>query len=126
MLYNILLVGLGSAFGGVLRYLISLALLNCSTFPLSTLMVNVLGSFLIGFSSGCISYNVKINMDLVLLFNIGFLGGFTTFSSYVKETILLYESSGIMISLFNVFINNVGGLLMALIGFYIAMGIFNK
>lgn len=126
MLYNILLVGLGSAFGGVLRYLISLALLNCNTFPLSTLMVNILGSFLIGFSSGYISYNAKINMDLVLLFNIGFLGGFTTFSSYVKETILLYESSGIVMSLFNVFVNNVGGFLMALIGFYIATGIFNK
>lgn len=84
---------LGSALGGLLRYLgvsVTKSWFNTS-FPLGTLFVNLLGCFLIGCLWG-ISEKMKFSSELRLFIFTGFLGGFTTFSAFSNETFLLVQN----------------------------------
>ena len=91
MIRNILIVGIGSFLGGVLRYLISIVMKNyCSHgFPWATLMVNLLGCLLIGLLFGLFSRYSSINNVWCLLFTTGLCGGFTTFSTFANEGLQL-------------------------------------
>ena len=89
---NFVLVAVGSALGGVLRYLVSLGLAAQRGFPWATLSVNVAGSFLIGVLSGLIARHCGGNGEGIRLFAVvGFCGGFTTFSTFSSETFRLLE-----------------------------------
>lgn len=88
MFKGFILVGLGSFFGGGLRYLIArwtepLAWLG---FSVGTLCVNVVGCFLIGFLSGLAWEEHYISQNTKLLTTTGFCGGFTTFSTFISES----------------------------------------
>lgn len=91
MIRNILIVGIGSFLGGVLRYLISIVMKNyCSHgFPWATLMVNLLGCLLIGLLFGLFNRYSSINNVWCLLFTTGLCGGFTTFSTFANEGLQL-------------------------------------
>jgi CrcB protein len=91
MIRNILIVGIGSFLGGVLRYLISIVMKNyCSLgFPWATLMVNLLGCLLIGLLFGLFNRYSSINNVWCLLFTTGLCGGFTTFSTFANEGLQL-------------------------------------
>ena len=91
MIRNILIVGIGSFLGGVLRYLISIVMKNyCSQgFPWATLMVNLLGCLLIGLLFGLFNRYSSINNVWCLLFTTGLCGGFTTFSTFANESLQL-------------------------------------
>ena len=86
----ILAVGIGSCIGGILRYLLSQFIQTkfLSTFPFGTLSVNLIGCFLIGLIFG-FSERSYISVEWRLFLVPGFLGGFTTFSSFSNETIAL-------------------------------------
>ncbi|MDR0828889.1 MAG: fluoride efflux transporter CrcB [Prevotellaceae bacterium] len=88
----ILLIGTGSFFGGICRYLISLAMQGKGLFPYGTLIVNILGCFLIGL---VFSLAAKLNFsnETKLFLTTGFLGGFTTFSAFSNETFLLLKNA---------------------------------
>ena len=89
---NFVLVAVGSALGGVLRYIVSLGLAAQKGFPWATLSVNVIGSFLIGLISGLLARHFGGNGESVRLFAVvGFCGGFTTFSAFSNETFRLIE-----------------------------------
>lgn len=85
---GLLCVGLGGALGAMLRYGISL-LPYKGTFPLLTLVTNVLGALIIGYIAGMA---VRKNMpaDLVLFLKTGVCGGFTTFSTFSLEAYTLF------------------------------------
>ena len=96
---NILLVGIGGFIGSVLRYLIGLTVSSINFFPLATFIVNIIGSFLIGLIS---AYLIKFtNKDIIflnlsseqlnLLFIVGILGGFTTYSAFSNELVSLLK-----------------------------------
>lgn len=91
MLKNLLIVGIGSFLGGVLRYLISLLMKNCcgQGFPWATLLVNLLGCFLIGLVFGLFGKYNNINNLWCLLLTTGLCGGFTTFSTFANEGLQL-------------------------------------
>ncbi|KAA9037661.1 fluoride efflux transporter CrcB [Ginsengibacter hankyongi] len=84
----ILLIGIGSFIGGISRYLLSLFIQNkfLSTFPFGTLGVNIMACFLIGIVFG-LSERGNFNMEWRLFLATGFLGGFSTFSSFSMETV---------------------------------------
>ena len=102
---SILMIAFGGALGASSRYFISSFLNNYSilSFTLGTLVVNVIGCFFIGFyiseTSEVISENIK-NFLIV-----GFLGSFTTFSAFTKESVELYQAFGVTNSFLYISVN---------------------
>ncbi|MBQ0098556.1 MAG: fluoride efflux transporter CrcB [Oscillospiraceae bacterium] len=95
-----LCVALGGAIGSVLRYLIGLIKIEESiVFPYKTLAINIIGSFLIGIVVALTMKKVDLNPDLVLFFKVGICGGFTTFSTFALESVNLFQSGKILVSL---------------------------
>ncbi len=90
-----LAVAVGSAFGAVSRYLCSMAFLHLfgSAFPWGTLVVNAVGSLLIGLYATLTGPDGRLIMSPFTrhLVTVGFCGGFTTFSVFSLETVLLLE-----------------------------------
>lgn len=94
MIKAILLVGLGSAGGGIMRYLVGkwTHSLIATSFPLGTMIVNILGCFVIGLVYSIFSKNSTSAADMQLLLATGFCGGFTTFSSFMHENYVMLEN----------------------------------
>jgi fluoride exporter len=95
MLKTILLIGFGGAIGSVFRYLTHWITSKYfqSSFPLSTLLVNVIGSLLIGVFIGYLGKYFPDNHPLKFLLILGFCGGFTTFSSFALENYNLMQNN---------------------------------
>lgn len=93
MIGEILCVGAVSFLGGVGRYLVSLAVKNANGgFPWSTWVVNVAGALLLGFLSGFFVRSSVPFHWFNLFFAVGVCGGFTTFSTFTKDALLLLQS----------------------------------
>ena len=88
----ILLVALGGAVGSVARYLMASAIQKSSglEFPLGTVLVNILGCFLIGLLYVWLVARSDPRHELRVLLMVGVMGGFTTFSSFSLETVTLF------------------------------------
>ncbi|SDE42577.1 fluoride efflux transporter CrcB [Riemerella columbipharyngis] len=89
---KVLYIFLGGGIGSVLRFLISgytQKLWNINHFPAGTMLVNVLGCFLIGLVSG---FFIKTEDYLKFFLAVGFCGGFTTFSTFSAEALSLLEN----------------------------------
>lgn len=97
---SLLLVFVGGGLGSVLRSLLGRWLV-CTGFPWATLLVNLLGSFLIGLLYALISRQLLGN-EARLLLTVGFCGGFTTFSTFSNEN-LHYLKAG-QFGLFSVYV----------------------
>ena len=94
MIKNILLVFIGGGLGSVCRYLVSeIIFLKKFDFPYPTFISNVLGCFLIGLALGWSIKNSELNSSLIILFTVGFCGGFTTFSSFSQESLNLINNN---------------------------------
>ncbi len=91
MIWTVLQVGMGGAFGAMLRFLVGHYAIRTmgSGFPVAVLGVNILGSFLMGVI--VVVLGRKGLMHLAPLLMTGILGGFTTFSAFSLETVTLYE-----------------------------------
>jgi fluoride exporter len=114
-LTKILSIGVGGAFGAIARYLINISPLSTifQKFPLPTFLINISGSFLIGFFLILLTDKFAVNDNLRLAIMIGFLGAFTTFSTFeieifelVREklfsTALLYLFSSVLVGFIGV------------------------
>ena len=94
MLKNILLVGAGGFVGSIARYLVSRLNnhIDWLSIPVGTLAVNVIGSFLIGFLTGISEKSPIMTVELRMLLMVGLCGGFTTFSSFTGENLMLMRN----------------------------------
>ena len=115
-------VFLGGGLGAVCRYLATsfFAVRFGSAFPYGTLFVNVSGSFLMGVLMGLLPLfpfgDKYLPENLRLLLAVGFLGGFTTFSSFSMETLTLLQDANALSALWNVLANVAFGVAAAWAG----------
>jgi len=118
-LTNIFLVGFGGFIGSVLRYLAS-GYVQQSTksidFPYGTLVVNVVGCFIIGFLAQLAEDRGVFTSESRIFVFTGFLGGFTTFSSFGNETLNLARDSQMLNAFANVGANVILGLFAVWLG----------
>ncbi|MCK4906067.1 MAG: fluoride efflux transporter CrcB [Spirochaetes bacterium] len=122
---HLLFIALGGSLGAAFRYLISKNIQSIfnTTLPIGTLFVNAGGSFLIGFVFYFFDY-VIISRDIKSFLTIGFLGAFTTFSTYSLETINLFRDGEIKLGITNLVLNNILCLVMVIIGIITSRFIF--
>src|SRR5947209_4760672 len=97
------MVLLGGGFGALLRYVLGAAIAGRvgGRFPLGTLVINVTGSFLIGLLMALFTERFQPHPNWRLLLVVGFLGGYTTFSSFEYETYSAIRDGGPWIGLIN-------------------------
>lgn len=116
---HLLLVGLGGFIGSVARFLVSK--LNLSwhflSIPMGTLTVNVLGSFIIGILVGVSVKSDLISTDLRLFLMVGFCGGFTTFSSFSSENLMLMQNGQVVTVLIYTALSILLGFLAVYLGY---------
>lgn len=114
---NIALIGLGGLVGTLSRYWISqwLETRAQSPFPYGTLVVNVLGCFAAGFLFQALEH-AAISEGVRLAIFVGFLGGFTTFSAYGLQSLVLVRGGMLSLAAVNVLVSNVAGLAMVWVG----------
>jgi len=117
-----LYVGLFGALGCVARYFFSswIHAFVAVPIPFGTLAVNVLGSLAIGLLMGGDLHHPLLAGNLRIGLAVGFLGGFTTFSTFSYETVRLLENGSVGAALFNVLLNVVLCLLAAWLGIVLA------
>lgn len=112
LIKELLFVGFGGFIGASGRYGISILLLEISkkhNYPYATLTVNILGSFLIGILA-VILIDKPLYIKLFLM--VGILGGFTTFSSFSHETLILFQNG----HFFNAFLHIAANIILCLLG----------
>lgn len=116
----ILLIGAGSFAGGILRYLISVFIQNKThgSFPYGTLLVNIIGCFLIGIVFSLFESR-NIHEPLRLFLAVGILGGFTTFSTFSLDTLTLFRSGDIAPAFGYIALSVLGSLAATFLGIFI-------
>ncbi|MFC4617554.1 fluoride efflux transporter CrcB [Camelliibacillus cellulosilyticus] len=108
-----IMVAVGGFFGAIARYGFAKAF-NRSRFPYGTIAVNLLGAFLLG-----LLYGLNISQTWLLFLGTGFMGAFTTFSTFKIETVELQLKKEWRILVSYILISYGGGLLLAWLGIII-------
>jgi fluoride exporter len=121
-IYNILVIGIGGFFGAISRFIISkqMALLLGDDFPYGTLLVNAVGSFLLGFLSRYLMEHFVVSELVRVSLLIGFLGAFTTFSTFSYESIMLLQEGDFIKAGVNILSNILLCLILCFVGFQFA------
>jgi CrcB protein len=94
MIKNLLIIGSGGFIGSVARYLVSQLNLTISfhSVPVGTLLVNITGSLVIGFLTGIADKSMLLTPQWRLFLMVGLCGGFTTFSAFANENLMLIHN----------------------------------
>lgn len=116
---QLVLIAAGGSLGAIARYGLSMFVYQgtSETFPWGTLAVNLAGCFLIGSVVELFDHAI-VPSGLRSLVTIGFLGAFTTFSTYSLETINLFRDGEIRLATMNILVNNIAGILLVGVGIW--------
>lgn len=127
MLKNLIILGLGGFFGAISRYLLSSTVQNMfkdANFPYGTLAVNILGCFILGGLAYLAEAKGLLDAQTHLFLLVGFVGAFTTFSTFSLESAKLFRSGLHTAGLLNVFGSNLLGLAFVFVGQFVASKIW--
>lgn len=118
---SIILVFIGSATGGTLRYLLSLYFIakEWNKLPWATLSINLIGCFLIGALYAILERYATNSGNLKLLLATGFCGGFTTFSAFAIENLYLLKQGATGSAIAYIATSVIFGVLLTFLGFSI-------
>ena len=119
---DIVIIGIGAFMGANARYWLTnlFAQRIGQDFPYGTLFINITGSFLLGFVLTLIADRLAVDPGLRLLIGTGFLGAYTTFSTFSYDTIILLERGQLIAALTNAAASLFGSLLAAYLGISLA------
>lgn len=119
-MFKLLLIAIGGAAGTLARYGTSSALVRVTErygFPFGTLAVNLIGCFVIGYLNGLFFERLSIRPEYRLMLIVGFLGGYTTFSSFAWESASLLRDKQYLPAFANLLISNVVGVVLVVLGY---------
>jgi CrcB protein len=113
-----LLIGAGAAFGANVRYWLTNYFMQRfgPAFPYGTLFINITGSFLLGFLLVLLANRLVVDPGYRLLLGTGFMGAYTTFSTFSYDTIVLLERGDVLPAVINVVTSVLPSLLAAYLG----------
>jgi len=125
-LLKLLFIAAGGALGAVLRYVVAGAvhIFFTGMYPLGTLLVNLIGSFIAGFLWH-VSEEIIVAPQVKTFIFIGILGGFTTFSTYMLETLNLFRDGETHLAVANLLLNNLLGIVLIFSGFMLSQVFLN-
>jgi len=106
---KLILIAFAGGMGSLARYLVSgwAQRFSVGSFPLGTLIVNVAGCLLIGVVAAAASGRFILREEIRVVLQVGFIGGFTTFSAFGYETFSLFTDGQMKSALLNLALNNV-------------------
>jgi len=124
---SLIYIVIGGGIGALLRYFTSQFVNNLynKNFSLGTIFVNCIGALLIGLLINIFDL-YGINTKFKLLIITGFLGGYTTFSTYSIETVNYFINGNIKYGLLNILLNNILCILFVLLGLWLNKILFTK
>ncbi|HET6861737.1 MAG TPA: fluoride efflux transporter CrcB [Pyrinomonadaceae bacterium] len=124
---RLLLIGFAGLAGTLGRYFMSVLLARRfgESFPVGTIIINVLGCFLAGFLFYVMQERSLVSETVRLAIMVGFLGGFTTFSAFGLQTFTLFRDGELFLALLNLAVSNVAGLLTVWVGFLLARAVMS-
>jgi CrcB protein len=122
---NIFIIGIGGFLGAISRYGVALWIGQRwgRTFPLGTFLINISGSFLIGLLMSLFTERFMVNPQWRLMLVVGFLGAYTTFSTFEYETGALMKDGEWLIAMLNVVLSVIVGFIALKLGEVIAKSI---
>ena len=118
--HQIIAVGSGGFIGAASRYLLARGVefyVPDSNFPFAIAAVNIIGCFLIGLLAGLFEIKQWVSPELRLFVFVGLLGGFTTFSTFINESFMLWSRGEIVLSILNIGAQITLGLVFVWLGF---------
>jgi len=112
----LIFIGIGGFFGSIARYGMTVGIQNwlggrLGDFPVGTLVVNLLGCLVLGFLGHLLSERFEMAAELRFALTVGFIGAFTTFSTYAYETLAMAREGEQLFAWLNVLGSNALGLL---------------
>ena len=119
MLTNMLIIGIGGFSGAIMRYLLLLLVQNFegdSAFPCGTITVNIAGCYLVGILSQIAYWLPDLTSEIKLFLMIGFIGSFTTYSTFTNETLILFDQKRYLLAGLNVSSHFLLGILALVLG----------
>ncbi|AEC51008.1 camphor resistance protein CrcB [Pyrococcus sp. NA2] len=116
-----LILILGGGLGALARYYISGIFPVYRDFPLGTLLVNSLASFLLGYLYGLLFSGLDVSSEWRLFLGTGFCGGLSTFSTFSYETFSLIREGELSIAMMNILANVLVTLTLVYLGFILAI-----